>query len=86
MIAHPVLVPPIVKSLALNPVTDSWYETEYVNDVAFDGDEIDGVIVGVGTFRYVMVASPFPVLPVMLPPAGFGMLAFPATSDVFVIQ
>ena len=57
-----------------------------MNDVAFDGDEIDGVIVGVGTFKYVMVAMPWPVRPVILPPAGLGMLALPATSDVLVIQ
>ena len=57
-----------------------------MNDVAFDGDEIDGVIVGVGTFKYVMVAMPWPVRPVILPPAGFGILALPAMSEVFVIQ
>ena len=34
---------------------------------------------------HVILATPFPEFPVMVPPKGFGMIVFPAMSCAFVI-
>jgi hypothetical protein len=79
-------VPAFTKSEVVMPVTASDIVIE--NEIAFK------VFVGVvcvvvkveiaGPFGYVTRAYPIPVRPVIVPPAGFGITAFPAVNVVVV--
>ena len=79
-------VPELEKSPDAIPVTISDIVSEY--EIAFT------VFVGVvcvlvnveiaGPFGYVTRAYPTPVRPVIVPPAGFGITAFPAVKVVVV--